>query len=119
VSLGYVFDIISNNFGKGVIEISDMLFTVQGATAGAILVEWNVHESTQGSSKSSTEPESNSITQLVSAGMWDSHFRVGGAIGSDLQLDNCPKLVGFIPECMAASLLLHLTPESSGYFENV
>ena len=26
-----------------------MLFTVQGATAGAILMEWNVHEGTQGS----------------------------------------------------------------------
>lgn len=51
--------------------------------------------------------------------MWDSHFRVGGAIGSNLQLHNCPKLVGFIPECMAASLILHLTQTSSGYFENV
>jgi len=28
-----------------------MLFTVQGPTAGAILMEWNVHESTQGSGK--------------------------------------------------------------------
>jgi hypothetical protein len=33
----------------GVIEIQDLLFTVSGPTAGAILVEWNVHESTQGS----------------------------------------------------------------------
>lgn len=36
---------------SGVIEISDMLFTVNGPTSGAILVEWNVHESTQGSGK--------------------------------------------------------------------
>lgn len=34
---------------SGVVEISDMLFTVKGPTAGAILVEWNVHESSQGS----------------------------------------------------------------------
>jgi hypothetical protein len=34
---------------SGVLEIVDMLFTVKGATAGAILMEWNVHESTQGS----------------------------------------------------------------------
>lgn len=33
----------------GSVEISDMLFTVKGATAGAILMEWNIHESTQGS----------------------------------------------------------------------
>jgi hypothetical protein len=33
-----------------------MLFTVQGATAGAILVEWNVHGSTQGSGKSTLAP---------------------------------------------------------------
>lgn len=43
---------------KGIVEISDFLFTVQGPTAGAVLVEWNVHEDTQGS-----------------AGMWDCHFR--------------------------------------------
>ena len=36
---------------QGTIEITDMLFTVQGPTAGAILMEWNVHESTQGSGK--------------------------------------------------------------------
>lgn len=36
---------------SGVVEISDMLFTVKGATAGCILMEWNVHESSQGSGK--------------------------------------------------------------------
>lgn len=33
----------------GIIEIQDMLFTVSGPTAGAIVVEWNAHEGTQGS----------------------------------------------------------------------
>ena len=33
-----------------VVEIQDMLFTVSGNTAGAVLMEWNVHESIQGSS---------------------------------------------------------------------
>ena len=42
---------VGNQGDSGVIEISDMLFTVQGPTAGAILMEWNVHESTQGSGK--------------------------------------------------------------------
>ncbi|KAF3196898.1 hypothetical protein TWF679_003893 [Orbilia oligospora] len=86
---------------SGIIEISDMLFTVKGATAGAILMEWWVHESTQGS-----------------AAMWDSHFRVGGATGSDLRMAECPK-GSVYNECKAASMLLHLQPGSSGYFENI
>lgn len=42
---------VGNEGDSGTIEISDMLFTVKGPTAGAILMEWNVHESTQGSGK--------------------------------------------------------------------
>lgn len=33
----------------GTLEIQDMLFTVSGPTAGAVLMEWNTHESIQGS----------------------------------------------------------------------
>lgn len=33
----------------GVVEIQSMMITVKGATAGAIMMEWNVHESGQGS----------------------------------------------------------------------
>ena len=52
--------------------------------------------------------------------MWDSHFRVGGAYGTDLQLSDCPKLTGSVNKnCMAASLLFHVTSSASGYFENV
>ncbi|KUJ14026.1 pectin lyase-like protein [Mollisia scopiformis] len=87
----------------GIIQISDMLFTVKGATAGAILMEWNVHESTQGS-----------------AAMWDSHFRVGGAAGTSLQLSECPSGATSVNKnCMAATMLMHVTSEASGYFENV
>ncbi|EXL41482.1 hypothetical protein FOCG_16286 [Fusarium oxysporum f. sp. radicis-lycopersici 26381] len=87
----------------GVVEIQNMMMTVKGATAGAIMMEWNVHESGQGS-----------------AGLWDTHFRVGGAAGTDLTVKDCPKLSGKVnPNCVAASLMLHLTPDSSGYFENV
>ncbi|OTA67732.1 glycoside hydrolase family 55 protein [Hypoxylon sp. EC38] len=96
VRFGYAGDV-------GSMEVSDFLFTVQGPTAGAILVEWNVRESFQGS-----------------VAMWDCHFRVGGAIGSDLQFSDCPKQSGGIKDhCKAASLLLHITSSSSGYFENI
>jgi hypothetical protein len=33
----------------GIIEIQDMMFTVSGPTAGAVVLEWNAHENTQGS----------------------------------------------------------------------
>ncbi|KAK8098917.1 LysM domain-containing protein [Apiospora kogelbergensis] len=86
----------------GTIEIQDLLFTVRGATAGAVIVEWNAREKTQGS-----------------VGLWDTHIRVGGAVGSDLQSENCPKLTGSVnPECKAASMMMHLTPQSSAYMEN-
>lgn len=40
---------VGNSGDIGVIEIQDMMFTVSSPTAGAILVEWNVHEIIQGS----------------------------------------------------------------------
>ncbi|KAG9760638.1 pectin lyase-like protein, partial [Aureobasidium melanogenum] len=86
----------------GSVELSDLLFTVSGPTAGAILVEWNVHQGEQGS-----------------AAMWDCHFRVGGAKGSNLQLEDCPASSTIDKNCMAASMLMHVTKDSSGYFENI
>lgn len=87
----------------GDVEIIDMLFQVEGAAAGAVLVEWNMRASSPGS-----------------AGMWDSHFRVGGNAGSRLQVKDCPRLSGTInPECIACNMLLHITAWGSGYFENV
>lgn len=85
----------------GRLEIVDMLFTVKGPTAGAIMVEWNILASRPGD-----------------AGMWDSHIRVGGGIGTDLDIEKCPK-GGFNEGCMCVSLLLHVTHDASGYFENV
>lgn len=40
---------VGNRGDVGVVEIQDMMFTVSGPTAGAVLVEWNVHQSSQGS----------------------------------------------------------------------
>jgi len=50
--------------------------------------------------------------------MWDSHFRVGGALGSDLDFAKCAKK-SIKDDCIAASLLFHVKSEASGYFENV
>jgi hypothetical protein len=40
---------VGNEGDVGIIEIQQMMFTTSGPTAGAVLMEWNVHESTQGS----------------------------------------------------------------------
>ncbi|RAL13395.1 pectin lyase-like protein [Aspergillus homomorphus CBS 101889] len=87
---------------ESVIEIMDTPFTVKGATAGAVLMEWNVHESTQGS-----------------AAMWDSHLRVGGTTAGNLGIENCPTGSRINKDRMAAAMLMHVTSSASGYFENV
>ncbi|KAI9148707.1 glucan 1,3-beta-glucosidase precursor [Paramyrothecium foliicola] len=84
----------------GSMEIVDMLFTVRGPTAGAIMMEWNVHQGSQGA-----------------AGLWDSHIRVGGGIGTDLDVATCPKHTQK-DACICVSMLLHVTKKASGYFEN-
>lgn len=89
----------------GSVEMSDLIITTKGPAAGAILMEWNVAGSSQGS-----------------AGMWDVHFRIGGAAGTELQSDTCPKTpkeeTTPKKECMAAFMLLHITKEGSAYLEN-
>lgn len=90
---------------SGSVELSDLIITTKGAAPGAILMEWNVAASSQGS-----------------AGMWDVHIRIGGAAGTGLQSDTCPKTPAKSTtpkaECIAAFLLLHITEKASAYIEN-
>ncbi|PHH67946.1 hypothetical protein CDD82_977 [Ophiocordyceps australis] len=51
--------------------------------------------------------------------MWDAHFRVGGAQGSDLTISDCPLHSPNTQRCMAAALLLHITGDASAYLDNV
>jgi len=86
----------------GIIEIQDLLFTVHRTAAGAVAVEWNARESSPGS-----------------VGLWDTHIRVGGARGSNLQYEQCPKNTGKVNKaCMGASLMMQLAPGSTAYMEN-
>ncbi|KAI0709449.1 exo-beta-1,3-glucanase [Earliella scabrosa] len=83
----------------GNVEITDIMFATQGPTAGAIVMEWNIHSNVQGG-----------------AGMWDAHIRLGGAAGTNLLRDGCLK--GTINDgCFAAYMALHLTPKSTAYLE--
>ncbi|KAI1755067.1 pectin lyase fold/virulence factor [Xylaria castorea] len=92
---------VGNRGDIGTMEIVEMLFSVRGATAGAVLMEWNTAPVDQGA-----------------AAMWDSHFRVGGGKGTDLDIDHCPKFSAN-DGCIAVSLMLRVTAQASGYFENV
>ncbi|KAJ7349186.1 exo-beta-1,3-glucanase [Mycena albidolilacea] len=85
---------------SGLVEITDIIFSTIGPAPGAIVVEWNVKQTTTGG-----------------AGMWDSHIRLGGADGTDLQT-NCPiDGSGGFDNCYAAFLALHLTASSTAYLE--
>lgn len=89
----------------GVVEWSNMVVSTQGATSGAIVIEYNL----------ASQPSSPS-------GLWDVHIRVGGFKGSNLQLAECPTNVpsNVINEnCLAAFMMMHVTPSASGlYMEN-
>ncbi|KIM87551.1 glycoside hydrolase family 55 protein [Piloderma croceum F 1598] len=92
---------VGEECSQGIMEISDIIFSTVGPAAGAVVVEWNVKESSQGE-----------------AGTWDSHIRLGGADGTNLQPAHCK--AGTVSEqCMAAFLALHLTKGSTGYFEGL
>ncbi|KAM6513794.1 hypothetical protein FALCPG4_015007 [Fusarium falciforme] len=87
----------------GSIEMQDLLLTSRGPTAGLIVIEWNVKAEKPGS-----------------AGLWDCHVRLGGAVGTNLTADDCPA-GGHDPnpKCKVASLMMHITRKASGYFENM
>lgn len=108
---------------SGSVEITDMLFSTRGPTPGAIVVEWNVKG-----------------TSPASAGMWDSHIRIGSgtkasafkyapiancflfisAQGTNMGSAQCPAQ-GETSQanCIGAFLGLHLTPSSSAYIEGM
>ena len=101
-----VFKIGTTSGEEGTFEMSDVIITTKGPGPGAILMEWNIKETTQGT-----------------AGLWDTHFRIGGFAGTELQSAQCAKQPTTQhppnPDCIGSFMNLHITKESSGYFENV
>ncbi|TEY82442.1 hypothetical protein BOTCAL_0029g00310 [Botryotinia calthae] len=90
---------------RGTVEWSDTIVSTQGYMGGAILIEWNLASPARSPS-----------------GLWDVHTRIGGFVGSDLQLDRCPATsnsTGIVLECRAAFMSMHITKHASGlYLEN-
>lgn len=84
---------------SGHIELSDLIIATQGATPGAVLIQYNL-ASDRGS------------------GLWDVHTRIGGAKGTNLQVAQCPTMTQKA-ECMAAYMNVHVTKTGTGaYMEN-
>ncbi|KAL2165640.1 hypothetical protein VTG60DRAFT_4073 [Thermothelomyces hinnuleus] len=123
---------VGNPGDEGSVDIQDLLFTVRGATAGAVVPQWNIRASSPGSAAMWGESPVPNPAHMWEAAkriddanfgvpfhFIDAHVRVGGAAGSDLQAADCPKLTGSVnPACMAASMLVHITEDGSAYFEN-
>ncbi|EHA49255.1 hypothetical protein MGG_17486 [Pyricularia oryzae 70-15] len=92
----------------GAVEMSDMMFQTLGSAPGAIMIQWNLKQASQGA-----------------AGMWDVHVRIGGSKGTKLEYDNCKKqpnnpgaTKATIDNCMGAFMLMHVTEQASVYMEN-
>jgi len=86
-----------------IVEISDIIFTTRGPAPGAIVVEWNIGASSQGS-----------------AGTWDTHIRLGAATGTNMGATQCPTTT--TPSntaCFASYLAFHLTSSASAYLEGL
>ena len=85
---------------SGSIEWSDMIVSTQGFQPGAILIQYNL----------ATPPDS------PPSGIWDVHTRIGGFVGSNLQVTQCPKIANASSvntSCIAAYTSLHITSTAS------
>ncbi|KAL8351214.1 hypothetical protein RB601_000702 [Gaeumannomyces tritici] len=101
---------------KGYLEFSDVFVSTQGATAGAVLIEYNLATYTGSTCKLTSQ-------STPPSGMWDVHTRIGGFAGSGLQVAEClktpEKLNDVNAKCIAAYMSCHITKSARGlYMEN-
>lgn len=89
----------------GTLEVSDIIFSVRGPAPGAIIVEWNARQFDD---------------RPGTVGLWDSHIRIGGFAGSNLEAEQSPSRVPTVAESGRAGFLgLHITKHASCYASNV
>jgi glucan 1,3-beta-glucosidase len=94
---------VGNPGERGVVEISDMVFSSRAGSAGAIVVEWNVADA---------------LGRQGTVGMWDVHIRLGG-FAAGLDVSTClAESSHSTEECTAAFLGLHITSCATAYMEN-
>ncbi|CAK4030875.1 Glucan 1,3-beta-glucosidase [Lecanosticta acicola] len=84
---------------RGDTEIVEILFETRGPVPGAIMMQWNLE-----------------CTGQISCGVFDSHWRVGGSNGTQLQNYNCIKQPnvahGADPSCWVSFMLVHIAPSA-------
>jgi len=98
---------VGNSGDEGIAQFNNFMISTRGPQPGCILIEWNMRD-----------PEG----QPGSCGMWDVHYRIGGAIGTSINPWNCGAEGGSISpasSCTGAWGLMHVTPTGSVYMENV
>lgn len=86
------------------VQISNMILSARSGSAGAIILRWNVGEPHR---------------QEDMSGLWDVHIRLGGFVGSGIQVDNClaTDKNHSIEDCTVAYLGMHLTKQAALYAE--
>ncbi|KAG8930575.1 hypothetical protein FRC02_004038 [Tulasnella sp. 418] len=94
---------VGNPGEKGVVEISDIVFSTRGGAAGAIVLQWHTADIDG---------------QKGTSAMWDVHIRLGGFAGTNMLSAQCAKLSNK-PKgpCTAAFLGLHIAKTASVYAE--
>lgn len=111
----------------GTVEMQDLLFTSKGPTPGAVLVQWNIKANKKGAAalwgtyRSAGENGVCTHLKLMLYYYADCHARLGGATGTSLTPAECPALTNgeVRKECFAASLMMYIAPDASGYFDNM
>lgn len=91
---------------QGLVEVSDCIFSTRGPTRGAIVLQWNLRcEGTK------------SIHNMP--GLWDTHIRLGGFKGSNLEDGrfDCEKPLD-VDNAWACFLAWYIPPEANGCFVN-
>ncbi|KAK3257270.1 hypothetical protein CYMTET_33636, partial [Cymbomonas tetramitiformis] len=91
---------------EGVAQMMNLLLSAHGPQPGAKLLEWNMRAP---------------AGSPGACGMWDVHFRIGGAVGTKVRKENCPRGDGTSApeqECNGVWGLMHITHGGNCYMEN-
>ncbi|KAK4550136.1 hypothetical protein LTR36_003103 [Oleoguttula mirabilis] len=96
---------VGNPGDTGTVEMVELVFETRGSAPGCIMVEWNL---------AGTTP--------TATGMWDTHWRIGGSNGTELQSYNCTKNPGKSHTanhtCIGTYMLMHITTTGSLIMSN-
>jgi hypothetical protein len=95
---------VGNPGDVGVAHLADIMFTTHGPAPGAVMLRWYVAGRVPGDS-----------------GVWDVHFRIGGAVGTGMNATHCniTAQMNNSPQCLGVHTLFHIALNASVYVENM